>query len=84
MIVGTKIVEATKTLTLPEVGNGWELTETVIDGCHQIHTVPEDDYRPHAHRHDCWCHPVEDDIRPDLYVHKALDNREWFFDNPAH
>jgi len=70
------------TLTLREGSVGWASIDYTHQGVTTAHMYPLDDLRPHDVV-DCWCHPTNDH-EEDMYLHKALDNREWHFDNPFH
>jgi len=42
------------------------------------HVIPVDDYREHECSTDCWCKPKEDEDVYDLWIHNALDQREFY------
>jgi hypothetical protein len=42
------------------------------------HVTPVDDLREHDAAAQCWCHPIEDDECPGLFVHNSMDGREQF------
>lgn len=41
-----------------------------------MHIIPMGDFRDHEPETTCWCCPDEDDERPDLWLHHAMDGRE--------
>jgi hypothetical protein len=83
----TTIAEESQTLTQPDIQpicNKWaSVTADNVDGyITQYHIMPVDDMKPHTLHHDCWCKPFEDPWTNDMWIHKALDNREWYFERP--
>ena len=40
------------------------------------HVIPVGDLKAHDISCECWCSPVPDEDRPDIYVHNSLDLRE--------
>lgn len=78
-----------ETLTQPELQPDcmkWaSITADNVDGyITQFHIVPVQDIKPHNLHHDCWCKPREDEWTDDMWIHIAMDNREWYFDRPFH
>lgn len=43
-----------------------------------VHVVPTRDLREHEAARECWCHPVEDDDEPNVWIHHAMDQREQY------
>lgn len=55
---------------------GWQTVQITVDGRFVLHTLPDNDLRPHFVRTDCWCHPMEDGEVEGIFSHNALDRRE--------
>ena len=67
----------------PPISNCWltievhEYDEEGQDlGFVNVQVIPESDTREHELSQDCWCHPVQDDDDPDVWVHNSHDKRE--------
>lgn len=41
-----------------------------------IHVIPLGDWREHLVTWACWCAPERDSLEPDVWVHRAMDQRE--------
>ena len=42
------------------------------------HVIPVFDLREHEDSADCWCKPKQDDENLSLWIHNAMDEREYF------
>jgi hypothetical protein len=42
------------------------------------HVIPVLDLRNHESSKDCWCKPQQDDENESLWIHNAMDEREYF------
>lgn len=46
------------------------------NGGDTLHVVPIDDLREHPLTSSCWCHPTEDEVTANLWIHHSMDRRE--------
>lgn len=49
----------------------------------EIHVLPVNDLREHEASAFCFCKPKRDTERPEVYIHNALDRREFYENNPG-
>lgn len=56
-----------------------------VEADNSLHCIPGNDLKPHwlDRNGTCWCHPTEDNERPDFWVHHSLDGREEYEEGRA-